>query len=191
LDNPVLFGASVMILLIMPGPTNTLLATSGATVGFRRSMPLLLSEIAGYAIAIALIQFVLGPILSGTQTIASILRVAAGAYLMFLSIKLWNTPFLVARAVISIRQVFVTTLLNPKACVFALVIIPFGSPHASLYLSAFAAIVPVVGTTWIVAGSLLGRHTHPNYVRSLPKAASIVLAIMSAALISTALFYYA
>lgn len=110
---------------------------------------------------------------------------------MLLSIKLWNTPFQVARALISVRQVSVTTLLNLKACVFALGIIPFGSQHAALYLAAFTAIVPVVGATWIVAGSLSGRHTHPHYVRSLPKAASIVLAIMSAALISTALFYYA
>lgn len=90
-------------------------------------------------------------------------------------------------AVISVRQVFVTTLLNPKACVFALVVSPFGSPHAPVYLHAFTAMVPVVGTTWIVAGSLLGRHTYPHYVRSLAKAAPIVLAIMSAALISTAL----
>jgi hypothetical protein len=29
MENPALFAASVMILLIMPDPTNTLLATSG------------------------------------------------------------------------------------------------------------------------------------------------------------------
>ena len=37
MDNPALFAASVIILLMMPGPTNALLATSGATVGFQRS----------------------------------------------------------------------------------------------------------------------------------------------------------
>ena len=188
MESPALFAAAVMILLIMPGPTNTLLATSGATVGFQRSTHLLLSEIGGYTLSILLIEFVLGPSLSGAPLSASILRAAAGAYLMFLSIKLWTTPFRLARAVISLRQVFVTTLLNPKAFVFALVIIPFGSPHAALYLSAFLATVPAVGTMWIVAGSLLGRHTHPGYAKSFPKAASIVLAIMSAALIGSAFF---
>jgi threonine/homoserine/homoserine lactone efflux protein len=147
---------------------------------------LLLSEIAGYTLSILLIEFVLGPSISGIHHTASILRVAAGAYLMSLSIKLWTTPFQLARAVISLRQVFVTTLLNPKAFVFALVIIPFGSSHASSYFPAFLATVPVVGTIWIVAGSLLGRHTNLGHARFFPKAASIVLATMSAILIGSA-----
>jgi threonine/homoserine/homoserine lactone efflux protein len=87
MENPALFAASVMILLIMPGPTNTLLATSGATVGFRRSTPLLLSELAGYTLSVLLIAFVLGPAISGLHLTASILRVAAGIFLMYLSIK--------------------------------------------------------------------------------------------------------
>jgi threonine/homoserine/homoserine lactone efflux protein len=187
MENPVLFAAAVMILLIIPGPTNTLLATSGATVGFQRSTPLLLSEIAGYTFAIVMIEFVLGSSMSGAFT-ASMLRVAAGAYVMLLAIKLWITPLRLTRAVISVRQVFVTTLLNPKASVFALVIIPFGSPRAALYFSAFMAIVPAVGMMWIATGSLLGRLTHPGYAKSFPKAASIVLAIMSAILIGSAFF---
>jgi threonine/homoserine/homoserine lactone efflux protein len=188
MEDPLIFAASVLILLIMPGPTNTLLATSGATVGFQRSTPLLLGEIAGYTLSILLIEFVLGPSFSGTHPTASILRAAAGAYLMYLSIRLWTTPFQITRAVISLRQVFVTTLLNPKALVFALVLIPFGSPRVSLYFSAFLAIVPAVGTMWIVMGSLLGRHTDPGYAKSFPKAASIVLAIMSTTLIGSAFF---
>jgi threonine/homoserine/homoserine lactone efflux protein len=188
LDNAVVFLVSVLILLIVPGPTNTLLATSGATVGFRRSTPLLFAETAGYILSIVLIEFMLGPAISGAYPTASILRLAAGAYLLMLAMKLWTTPFLVARVVISLRQVFVTTLLNPKALVFALVIIPFRSPHASLYLAVFTAIVPAVGTLWIATGSFLGHHTHPDYAKSFPKAAAIVLAVMSAALIASAVF---
>lgn len=185
---PVLFVTSVMILLIMPGPTNTLLATSGATVGFQRSTPLLLGELAGYLVSILLIEFVLGPTMSRAPSTALILRAAAGAYLMALSIKLWTTPFVLARAVISLRQVFVTTLLNPKAFVFALLIIPFGSPHASLYFSVFTAIVPAVGTLWIVIGTLLGRNTQRGYLKAFPRAASVILAIISATLIGSAFF---
>ena len=175
-----------MILLLMPGPTNTLLATSGATVGFQRSTPLLLGEMAGYTLSILLIEFVLGPALSGAHPTAAILRGAAGAYLLLLSVKLWRTPFQLARAVVSMRQVFATTLLNPKALAFALIIIPFSSPHAAVYFSAFTATVPAIGTLWIVAGSLIGRHTHPGRAKSLPKAASIILATMSAMLIGSA-----
>jgi threonine/homoserine/homoserine lactone efflux protein len=188
METPALFAASVLILLIMPGPTNTLLATSGATVGFQRSMPLLLGELAGYMLSILLIEFVLGPAISSTPLIASVLRIVAGAYLMLVAVKLWTTPFRLARAVISLRQVFITTLLNPKAFVFALVIIPFGSPRSPVYFSSFLASVPTVGTVWIVAGCLLGRHAQAGYARSLPRAASIVLAIISASLIGSAFF---
>lgn len=185
--NPLLFVTSVVILLIMPGPTNALLATSGATVGFRRSMPLLLGELSGYIVSIVLIQFVLGPAMSRAPSTALIWRVAAGAYLMALSIKLWTTPFVLARAVVSLRQVFVTTLLNPKAFVFALVIIPFASPYAASF-SLFMATVPVIGTLWIAFGTFLGRHAQPGYLKVLPKAASAILAIISAILIGSAFF---
>ncbi len=185
MENPALFLTSVMILLIMPGPTNTLLATSGVTVGFRRSIPMLAGELAGYMVSILLIQFVFGPAMARSPSTALMLRVAAAAYLMVLSIKLWLTPFLLARAVISWRQVFVTTLLNPKALVFALVIIPFASPHAGFYLSVFVAIVPAIGTLWIVIGTFLGRHTHPAYLKMVTKAASVVLAVISAILVSS------
>jgi len=184
--NLVLFVSSVLVLLILPGPTNTLLGTSGATVGLRRSLPLLLGELSGYLVSILLIQFVLGPAISKAPATGLILRAAAGAYLMVLAIRLWTTPLLVSRAVISVRQVFVTTLLNPKALVFALVIIPFGSPRSSVYLALFAAIVPVIGTLWIVLGALLRRRTEPGYLKVFPKAASVILAIFSATLISSA-----
>ena len=172
----------------MPGPTNTLLATSGATVGFRRSIPMLAGELAGYLVAIFLIQFVLGPAMSRSPSTALALRVAAAAYLIILSVKLWLTPLLWARAVVSLRQVFVTTLLNPKALVFALVIIPFASPHPGIYLSLFAAVIPVIGTLWIGFGTFLGRHTQPAYLGVLPKAASVVLAVI-AAILASSVFY--
>jgi threonine/homoserine/homoserine lactone efflux protein len=188
LENPALFLASIIVLLIMPGPTNTLLATSGATVGFRRSIPMLAGELAGYLVAIFLIQFVLGPAMSRSPATALALRLAAAAYLMILSVKLWRTPFMWARAVVSLRQVFVTTLLNPKALVFALVIIPFSSPHPGLYLSIFAATIPLIGTLWISFGTFLGRHAQPAYLGVVPKAASVVLAVISAILVSSALY---
>ena len=186
--NLLLFASSVVLLLILPGPTNTLLATSGATVGLRRSLLLLVGELSGYLVSIFLIQFVLGPAMAKAPATALMLRVAAGGYLMVLSIKLWITPFLVTRAVISLRQLFVTTLLNPKAFVFALVIIPFNAPRPLQYVALFAAMVPVIGTLWIALGALLGQGTQPRYLKVFPKAASVVLAILSTTLISSALF---
>lgn len=47
----VTFVAVVVALLATPGPTNTLLAASGAAVGLTRSPRLLLAECAGYFLA--------------------------------------------------------------------------------------------------------------------------------------------
>jgi threonine/homoserine/homoserine lactone efflux protein len=183
--NLFLFSASVLLLLVVPGPTNTLLATSGATVGFRRSMPLLLGELVGYISAILLIQAVLYPAAARTPSIALMMRAAAGVYLALLAFRLWTTPLKVARAVISVRQVFITTLLNPKALAFAVLIVPFGSARFSAYLGLFVTMVPAIGSLWITVGYFLGQRTHVSYLSLIPKAASVILAMFSIILIGS------
>jgi threonine/homoserine/homoserine lactone efflux protein len=184
--NPLLFVGSVLLLLIVPGPTNTLLGTSGATVGFRRSLPLLLGELFGYMISIVVIQAALHPAMSRTPTIALLMRVAAGLYLLLLAFRLWTATLMVTRAMISVRQVFVTTLLNPKAFAFAVLIVNLGTGNFPLYLGFIAAMVPVIGMLWITAGHALGRATEPAYLKIIPKAASLILATFSAILVGSA-----
>ncbi len=157
-------------------------------MGFRRSLPLLLGELFGYVISILVIQAVLNPAISRTPSIALLMRVAAGGYLMLLSVRLWTAPLLVTCAVISVRQVFIATLLNPKAFAFAVLIMHFGSGRFSLYLGCFAALVPVLGMLWIAAGHVLGRSTQPACLTFFPKAASVILAVFSAMLVGSAIF---
>lgn len=54
------------------------------------------------------------------------------AYLLWLAVRLWQRggDTLARGALVTPGQVFVTTLLNPKALVFALGIVPFGAPRA-------------------------------------------------------------
>ncbi|MCO6415484.1 lysine transporter LysE [Siccirubricoccus sp. KC 17139] len=160
MEDPILFVLAVLTVLGTPGPTNTLLATSGATVGVRRSLPLIAAEASGYSISILALGLVLGPAMAGAPLLAAALRIAVGLYLLFLALRLWRRggAVLATGAMVTPRQVFVTTLLNPKAIVFALGILPFGAGGGvwPFYMLGFLALLVSAATAWIMAGAILG-----------------------------------
>ena len=90
MEDPVLFALAVLAVLGTPGPTNTLLATAGATAGLRRSLPLIPAEAAGYTIAVLTLGLALGPVVAGAPLLAGALRAAVGVYLLFLALRLWR-----------------------------------------------------------------------------------------------------
>jgi threonine/homoserine/homoserine lactone efflux protein len=158
MDDPVLFTLAVLAVLGTPGPTNTLLATAGATGGVRRSLPLVPAEAAGYSISILALGLVLGPAVTSAPALAGALRAAVGAYLLLLAVRLWRggRAALATGALVTPGQVFLTTLLNPKAIVFALGIVPFGAPRVWPYLLGFLLLLVSVAAGWIAAGAALG-----------------------------------
>jgi threonine/homoserine/homoserine lactone efflux protein len=152
-----------LALLAMPGPTNTLLATSGAASGFRKSLVLLCGELLGYLIAIAVLIAAVGPIVAQMPSVAIALRIAVGLYLLRAAWKLWQHTdvSLLGQRAITIGQVFVTTLLNPKAIIFAFTLIPFGGSgdltKSLPWLGVLSLLTVMIGTCWIAAGALLQR----------------------------------
>lgn len=159
MEDPLLFALAVLAVLATPGPTNTLLATSGAMVGLRRSLPLVPAEAAGYGIAILTLGLVLGPVMAGQPLLAAALRAAVGAYLLMLAWRLWRrgAGAVVGAGLVRPRQLFLTTLLNPKAIVFALGIVPFGKAPVLPYMLGFLALLVSVAVGWIGLGAVLGR----------------------------------
>lgn len=158
MQDPVLFALTVLLILGTPGPTNTLLATGGGTVGFRRALPLVPAEALGYLISILAIGLALGPVIASTPAVATGLRLAVGTYLAWLAVKLWRRGAVdLSVAPVTARQVFLTTLLNPKALVLALGVIPFGTPGWWPYLLGFLGLLAGVAMGWIALGAALGR----------------------------------
>ena len=184
MEDPILFGIAVVTLLSTPGPTNTLLATAGANGGFRRSLPLLLGELAGYNISINAIGSLLASRIAGSDARAA-LSLAAAAYLAITAVRLWRAPIETHRITVSLRQVFIATLLNPKALVFALVIVPMESPGAWRYLVSFSAMAVAIGALWIAFGKFAGRAAGSRYLALVPKAASVALVGFAATLIAS------
>jgi threonine/homoserine/homoserine lactone efflux protein len=193
IKDPLLFTLTVLAILGTPGPTNTLLATAGAQVGFRRALPLISAKAGGYMIAILVIGLVLRPILTSHPAIALTLRLLIGLYLLWLAICLWRRGTAVIAQhgrLITLREVFVTTLLNPKAIIFALSVIPFAAPRPWLYFAGFLGLLSAVALGWITFGTLMGRMASATAKRRLiPRLGAVVVAAFALVLVAGPLIH--
>lgn len=153
------FAAAILVLLATPGPTNTLLSLAGWSRGPARALPLLAGEIGGYLTVIVPVALLAGPFLAQHPAILPVVKLGAGLWVLLLAYRLWRKAHAPADADgIGVAQVYVTTVLNPKAPIIALVIMPHGPLREILpWLAAFAGLTIAAGTSWILAGSGLGR----------------------------------
>jgi threonine/homoserine/homoserine lactone efflux protein len=184
--DPLAFSLAIVIVLATPGPTNTLLMTSGATVGIMRALPLLAAEALGYTVSILALGLSLAPFLAAWPDARTVVGVAVGTYLCWIAAKLWRRDIHAAGSSVSWRDVLITTLLNPKVFVFALVIIPFDSPAWARYMGGFVAIVVPVGLAWVTFGALTRRLMPDHRFALVPKVAAAVLLGFGLVLIGSA-----
>lgn len=155
-----LFVVEVLTVLAIPGPTNSLLFVSGVSRGFQASLKLIVAEIGAYLISLSLLMSALKPVISAYPTTPQLLRVACSIALVYVAVKLWQSggPATPAAHPITVRRVFVTTLMNPKNLIFAFGIFPpptTGFSDLLPYLAGFAAICACVACGWIAAGAWL------------------------------------
>lgn len=181
---------AILALLLTPGPTNTLLTVGAATRGLRASLPLLLGELAGYLAAVVPLATIAAPLLEGRPALAIALRFAAACWVLFLAIRLWRASSVNSvedgSSSVTIGQVFLTTVLNPKAPIIGLVIMPHG-PVAQIApaLGLFSLLVLGAGTGFLVLGALVGR-TPVLSPRLVYRVAAFFLAAFSIGLAGTA-----
>ena len=173
----------VITILLTPGPTNTLLASSGIQVGIRKSLRLIPAEAFGYLISITAWGFLIGKVSVHLPLLPTILKLFSASYIIYLAIKLWRTADAEVsfnQPTIRARELFLATLLNPKALLFSSAIFPtiawtkldYYLSHMSLFL---VLIVPIA-FFWTFIGSILAT----NKIRwlnqsNLQKTASLVL----------------
>jgi threonine/homoserine/homoserine lactone efflux protein len=158
------FMAGAGSLLATPGPTNTLLAASGASAGVRRSLPLLAAELAGYGLAISLLRFVLGPLVTLVPVFGVAMGLAVTFYLLHLAVAFWrhDAAEMDGAGPVTFRRVFTTTLLNPKAIIFAFTILPRTTDVFGLapWVALLAAQISVIGACWILLGATIHKSFH-------------------------------
>lgn len=178
-----LFVGLVITILLTPGPTNTLLASSGIQVGVRRSLGLIPAEAIGYLISITFWGFLIGKVSSHLPLLPTLLKLFSAGYILYLAIKLWRTADLEQSfqvPTIRARDLFCATLLNPKALLFASAIFPsIAWKHLDYYIShmlIFLILIIPIAFFWTFIGSLLATNKIKWLNQSnMQKTASLVL----------------
>ncbi|ESK37734.1 hypothetical protein P256_02170 [Acinetobacter nectaris CIP 110549] len=178
-----LFIGLVVTILLTPGPTNTLLASSGIYSGIKKSCNLIPSEALGYLISISLWGVLIHSVSASAPWLPAILKLISATYIFYLAIKLWRTSSAsqeFAKPTITPKTLFVATLLNPKGLLFASAIFPQAAWASlnvyGLHMAAFLALILPIAFFWICVGSVLvsNKVSWLNQ-QNLQRTASIIL----------------
>lgn len=182
-------------LLLMPGPTNTLLLFSGATSGLIKTQKLILAEIIGYFVAISLWGYMIYTLAAQMLGVMTAIRVLSAVYILYLSHKIWKfQQGDIDTARIRSTNVLFTTLCNPKALVLAMYILPSETFRSlAVYpftmLVFFATLIPV-SVIWSCAG-YFGFHKDKSKPILKPvyfyRLASAILCVFSASILYNAI----
>lgn len=184
------FLLATLALLAAPGPSNTLFGLAGAQGGLRGAARLLPALVAGYLCAVLPLAFAGAGLTHAWPALMPAIRLLAAAWVAWLAIGLWRGGTRgKGHARVNARQVWLTTLLNPKALVVALALLPAPSaPGFALRLALFAGISAAVALAWVGIGVWTTAGAHgTGRLLILHRAASVWLMAVSAGLAATTL----
>lgn len=179
MDSGSSFIVPAFLILIAPGPTNALLTSAGGALGLRKAPAFLCAQIVGYGLAIAVARLALG-LFPASQAITIALRFAVAAYLLLLAARLWRVDRRLPqdRRRVTPLDLFVTTLLNPKALIFAYGVLPFDRGDAFQIFAGFAALAAISGTFWFFLGERIAAAAPSLFFRGCSAALGAFAAVI-------------
>jgi len=186
------FDLAVALLFAVPGPTNALVAIGGARGGARALPALVGAALIGFIAAVAALIGLAGPYVAAAPALGLALRVLCALLLARSAWRLWRTAGAgtTPRDPASPAAVLATTLVNPKALIFAFAIFPplGGVTEAAEVFARFAGLAAVGMTLWGLAGAALGRGATPRLgAATIDRAGAAVLAAFSVVVVAMGL----
>jgi threonine/homoserine/homoserine lactone efflux protein len=136
------------------------MAAAGAQQGLASARRFVAAALAGYLLAITVWIELVGAAAAAQPLVPVIAKFVAAAFLLWSAWKLWAKAGHadLAQRGITLGRVFVTTLINPKALVFAFAIFPQVSFVARLpHLALFGALVVATALGWMALGTAAAR----------------------------------
>lgn len=152
---------------VTPGPNNVMLTASGATFGYRRSVPHMLGICLGVVVMVLLIGAGLGKLFESEPRIYTLLKYLGAAYLIWLAWKIarassvdqgqsGSRPF-------SFLQAAAFQWVNPKAWIMAVGVVATYTPREEFFgnLLLSALVLGLINypaiSIWTLFGSTVGR----------------------------------
>ncbi|MGU9856189.1 LysE family translocator [Pseudomonas sp. LF245] len=152
--------SALMLLLLAPGPTNTLLFRAGVLFGYRASWKLALIECLAYLLQVSVWGVALLYLAAFSPWALKATQLAAACYLLYVSYKLWqrkNSTVDSGGDRFSGPYFFWLTVMNPKGLLIVSFIAPVNAfatlPGYAGFMATLALVVIPVGSAWIVLGS--------------------------------------
>jgi threonine/homoserine/homoserine lactone efflux protein len=153
---------------LTPGPNNALVTVSGASFGFRRSLPLLLGIAIGFALMVAIVGLGATRLFQARPALHQILKILGSAYLLWLAWRIGRARRAEAEGgrarPLSFVQGAAFQWINPKGWVFAAgALSAFTSvgPDLVAEVALITAVLAVAClaaiTTWCAFGVAIGR----------------------------------
>lgn len=166
--DPLPFATYSFVMSITPGPNNVMLTASGATFGFRRTIPHMLGISSGCAVQLLAVCAGLGAVFSRWPELQSALRWIGAAYLLYLGVRMLggsgpsgasadNRP-------VTFLEAALFQFLNPKAWIMTITAATLFLPHelgvlaTGTYMLAIMVVMnmPCIAV-WALFGSSLRR----------------------------------
>lgn len=187
------FVAASTVLLLVPGPTVTLIVAYALSYGRAAALPLVPGVALGNFLAMTASLMGLGAVLAASATVFAALKWIGAAYLLYLAVQLWRADptlaGLAARATATTTtsifwHAFVVTALNPKTIVFFVAFVPqfvdpgrAFTPQAAIMVVTFVTLSIVNdGTYALLAAIAHARIARPTTLRFINRLGACALA---------------
>ncbi|MBT0963644.1 LysE family translocator [Denitromonas iodatirespirans] len=178
----------VVVASITPGPNNIMLATAGASAGFRATVPHMLGISIGLCVQIALVGTGIATLMHQSPALTFAMRILAVGYLLWLALQLLKPARGGERSGAGQPLSFIGAALfqwiNPKAWMMALTINAAFLPTDTTPEAAIARVALVAALVnlpciacWAAAGSSIRRRlADPAHRRTFDGVMGIALA---------------
>lgn len=150
---------------ITPGPNNLMLLASGVNFGFVRTIPHMLGIGGGFLSLLLAVGFGLGALLTAVPSLHLVLKIAGGAYLLYLAWRIAMSRSIGTGAAGGVPLTFLQAAafqwVNPKAWVMAVSAMAIYTNPENPFLSvlivgfAFAVVNLPSVSTWAAFGTAL------------------------------------